>query len=89
MENIYKKYTIQAKTCVKGEAFFESLLSDYCIPHKVTGTKDIGIDYFCEWVYENKPSGVLFAVQVKTFSEKSAKPKLVDSMDRNNHLCKY
>jgi len=63
----YKKYTVQAKTAIKGEAFFESLVSDYCIPHRVVGPKDIGIDYVCEWVYGDEPSGILFAVQVKTF----------------------
>lgn len=70
-ESNYKKYTIQARRGIKGEAFFEALVSEYCIPHRITGPKDIGIDYICEWVYGDRPSGILFAVQVKTFSKES------------------
>ena len=77
MDSEYKKFTIQAKRCIKGEAFFESIISDYAIPHHVSGAKDVGIDYFCEWVHADKPTGVLFAVQVKTFSisGRQSKPK--------------
>jgi len=71
----YKRYTVQAKRGIKGEAFFESLISDYSLPYHVTGLSDIGVDYFCEWVYGDKPTGILYAIQVKTFSEKTAKPK--------------
>lgn len=85
----YKKYTIQAKRGIKGEAFFESLIADYSLPHQIVGSKDIGLDYICEWVYPNKPSGILFAVQIKTFSEKTAKPKLVDENDKFNGLDKF
>lgn len=85
----YKKYTIQAKRGIKGEAFFESLIVDYSLPHQIVGSKDIGLDYICEWVYPNKPSGILFAVQIKTFSEKTAKPKLVDKNDKFNGLDKF
>lgn len=85
----YKKYTIQAKTGIKGEYFFGSLVSDYCIPHKINGSKDLGLDYICEWVYNDRPTGVLFAVQVKTFSEETAKPKLLEEFDKYNHLKKY
>jgi hypothetical protein len=73
----YKKFTIQAKRGIKGEAFFESLVSDYCIPHHITGPKDVGLDYICEWVWGDRPTGRLFAVQVKTFSEENAKPEHV------------
>ncbi len=73
MADEYKKYTVQAKRGIKGEAYFESLVSDHCIPHRVVGPKDIGIDYVCEWVYGDKPCGILFAVQVKTFSEDSVR----------------
>ena len=62
----YKKFTVQARHGIKGEAFFESLISEHAIPHHVSGLKDIGVDYFCEWVHGDKPTGVLFAVQVKT-----------------------
>ena len=45
-EEEYKKYTLQARRGIKGEAFFEALISDYCIPHQIVGPKDIGIDYY-------------------------------------------
>lgn len=76
MENgDYKKYTVQAKRGIRGEAFFETLISSFSLPYHVTGLSDIGVDYFCEWVHGDKPTGILYAVQVKTFSEKTAKPK--------------
>jgi hypothetical protein len=71
----YKKYTRQAKAGIKGESFFESLISDYSIPHKISGAKDVGLDFICEWVFEDKPSGVLFGVQIKTLSDKRTRPK--------------
>ncbi|HSP87049.1 MAG TPA: DUF4365 domain-containing protein [Ignavibacteriaceae bacterium] len=85
----YKKYTRQAKISIKGESFFGSLVSDYCIPHQIVGSKDIGLDYICEWVYDEKPTGVLFAVQIKTFSEETAKPKLIEECNKYNHLKEY
>ena len=45
------KFTVQAKTCIKGEAFFESLLAEYAIPHHIQGAKDLGADYLCQWSY--------------------------------------
>ncbi len=89
-ENDYKKYTLQARRGIKGEAFFESLVCDYSIPHRIVGPKDVGIDYFCEWVHGDKPTGVLYAVQVKTFSEKKTnKPKFVGIEKGYNYLDKY
>lgn len=85
----YKHYTTQAKVGVKGEAFFESLVSDYCIPHHIVGAKDIGLDYICEWVHGDRPTGVLFAVQIKTRSEKSATLEFIEIDEQNNGLCKY
>jgi hypothetical protein len=64
------------------------LISDYSIPHHIVGPKDIGIDYICEWTYGDKPTGVLYAVQVKTFPESNAKPKLIDEVQLNG-LKKY
>lgn len=55
------KYRAQAKAATKGEAFFQALVSDYSIPHHIMGQKDIGIDYICEWVYGDQPSGILYA----------------------------
>lgn len=74
-DQLYKKYTRQAKSGIKGESFFESLISDYSIPHKISGSKDAGLDFFCEWVADDKPSGILFGVQVKTLSDKRTRPK--------------
>jgi len=85
----YKRYTIQAKTGIKGEAFFEFLLSDHALPHRIVGSKDIGIDYICEWTYGDKPTGILFAVQVKTFAEQIATPTFVDIHTTHNGLKRY
>lgn len=85
----FKKYTLQAKRGVKGEAFFESLISDYCIPHQVVGPKDVGIDYICEWVYGDRPTGVLFAAQVKTFSEETVKIEFDKIEETLNGLHRY
>ena len=75
VDSDYKKYTAQAKAAIKGEAFFETLVSDYSVPHRIKGPKDVGIDYICEWVYGDKPTGILYAVQVKTFSSQNVKPR--------------
>ncbi len=85
----YKKYTIQAKRGIKGEAFFESLISDYSLPHRIVSPKDLGIDYICEWVYGDRPTGILYAVQVKTFSEETAKPQFIEVDSRLNGLQKF
>ncbi len=87
----YKKYTIQAKRSIKGEAFFESLISEYSIPHHVIGPKDLGIDFFCEWTFKDKPTGIFYAVQVKTFSKQYAKPKRqkLNRREDNNGLLKF
>jgi hypothetical protein len=71
-----KTYSVQAKTCVKGEALFESLIAEYAIPHHVIAPKDIGVDYICEWVHGDDPTGTLFAAQVKTFTvDKTTAPR--------------
>jgi len=85
----HKKYTVQARTGIKGEAFFEALIADYSLPHHIAGSKDIGIDYICEWVYGDKPAGILYAVQVKTFSEKIATPQVIGVESRLNDLGEY
>jgi hypothetical protein len=61
-------YSIHARTCIKGEAFFGSLIADYAIPHHISGQTDIGTDYLCEWTFGDRPTGVLFGVQVKSFT---------------------
>jgi len=87
----YAQFTTEAKRCIKGESFFESIMCEFAIPHHIVGQKDIGIDYICEWVSDKKPSGVLFAVQIKTFSESTkrpVKPAFVEKCNEN-HLDKY
>lgn len=72
MSNGNKKYIDKARRGVRGESFFQALVADNCIPHHVVGPKDLGIDYFCEWVHGDNPTGLLFGVQVKTFLSSSA-----------------
>lgn len=85
----YKKYSKQAKAGIKGEAFFETLVSDYSLPHHIVGGKDLGIDYICEWVYGDKPTGILYAVQVKTISAKNITLEVLGPDSSNNKLNKF
>lgn len=52
-----------------GESIFESLIRPYAIPHKIGRSKDIGVDFLCEWKNGTQPTGVIFAVQVKYYPE--------------------
>lgn len=85
----YKKYTEQIRRGIQGEAFFESLVCGFSIPHHVVGQKDLGIDYFCEWVYGDRPTGILYAAQVKTFPAEVATPKFVLVQNNLNGLENY
>jgi len=85
----YKKFTESAKRSIRGESFFESLVCEYAIPHKVVGAKDVGVDYICEWVYGDRPSGIMFAVQVKTVAAKRIKLKSQDIDTKLNLLERY
>ncbi len=38
--------------------------------HKIDGSKDVGIDMICEWVNGEKPTQIMFGVQVKTLNIK-------------------
>lgn len=89
MNDEYKKYTLQARRGIKGEAFFESLTCEHSIPHHVVGPKDLGIDYFCEWTYGDRPTGILYAAQVKTFSDRTAKPEFVGIEEGLNYLRRH
>lgn len=89
IDSEYKKFTAQAKAAIKGEAFFEALVSDYSLPHHIVGSKDLGIDYICEWVYGDQPTGILYAVQVKTLSRKHVTLKKIGSSPANNKLPRY
>ncbi len=67
----YKKYTAQAKAGIKGESFFEALVSDYSLPHHIVGLKDIGIDYICEWVYGDKPTDSSMLYRSRRFQSRT------------------
>jgi len=56
------KYLKSKQIGNKGEAFFESLISEYAIAHKIDSSKDVGLDFLCEWVYGEKPTQLLFGV---------------------------
>jgi hypothetical protein len=73
----YKKYPEKARRGIKGEAFFESLVVDHAIPHRIARQNDLGIDFLCEWIYGDRPSGILFLAQVKTTTSDSVKPEFV------------
>lgn len=88
-ETKYKKYTIQARHGIKGEAFFESLIADYSLPHRISGSKDIGVDFICEWNFDDKPSGVLYIVQVKTLESKSIRGRTKGTRNSLNRLMGY
>jgi Domain of unknown function (DUF4365) len=88
-ESEYKQFTKQAKSGIKGEAFFESLITEHSLPHHVVGAKDLGIDYICEWVYGEKPTGNIYAVQVKTRSGKYLRPRDLGIIDSRNKLSTY
>ncbi len=49
----YKKYTESARRGIKGEAFFESLVVDHAIPHRIARQNDLRIDFLCEWIYRD------------------------------------
>jgi hypothetical protein len=62
------KYIANQQLGNKGEAFFESLVSEHALVHKIDRSKDMGFDFLCEWVFGESPSRLLFGVQVKTRS---------------------
>jgi hypothetical protein len=67
----YKQYTERARRGIKGEAFFESLVVDHAIAHRIARQNDLGIDFLCEWICGDRPTGILFSAQVKiTTSDK-------------------
>lgn len=64
------KYIKEKQIGNRGEAFFESLISEYALVHKIDSSKDVGLDFLCEWVYGEKLTQLLFGVQVKTTNNK-------------------
>ena len=85
----YKHFTDEAKRGIKGEAFFETLITDYALPHHIVGSKDLGVDYICEWVHGDNPTGILFAVQVKTSLEEKVKVTHKRKNTNRNFLEEY
>jgi hypothetical protein len=45
----YKQYTNEARRGIKGEAFFETLIVDHAIPHRIARQNDLGVDFLFEW----------------------------------------
>jgi len=55
--------------------------------HKIDSSKDVGLDFLCEWVYGIKPTQLLFGVQVKTRDNKSF--KFINKRSKLNLLPEY
>src|SRR5260221_10840163 len=84
----YKKYTQKARRGIKGEAFFESLIVDHAIPHRIARQNDLGVDFLCEWTCGDRPTGILFSAQVKSTTSKQVTRELVGK-SRLNSLNEY
>ena len=85
-----KQYTSEARRGIKGEAFFETLIVDHAIPHRIARQNDLGVDFLCEWTHGERPCGVLFTAQVKsTTIIAKVTPKLDESCDQKNWLDRY
>jgi hypothetical protein len=74
-DNAYKRYTQEARRGIKGEAYFESLVVGHAIPHRIARQNDLGIDFLCEWVCGDHPTGILFSAQIKSRTSESVVPK--------------
>src|SRR5690242_2420420 len=86
--NDYKKYTERARRGIKGEAFFESLIVDFAIPHRIARQNDLGIDFLCEWISADRPTGILFTAQIKATTTATIKCESVGKSALNG-LAKY
>ena len=69
-----------------GEALVESALSKYAIVHRIDGSKDVGLDMICEWVFGEKPTQTMFGIQVKTLEKKLS---LIKDKSNLNWLPEY
>lgn len=65
------KYAFRRKKGNIGEAFVQYILSDFCLVHKIDGSKDIGNDMICELIQGESPTNILFYVQVKYWDTKT------------------
>lgn len=82
----YKRYTKRARRGIKGEAFFETLIVDHAIPHRIARQNDLGVDFLCEWIYGDRPTGILFSAQVKATTKDEVKCRAVEISDFNGLL---
>lgn len=87
-DNDYKQYTEDARKGIKGEAFFESLIVEHAIPHRIARHNDLGVDFLCEWISGDRPTGILFLAQVKTTTCPTIRPDLINQSTLNG-LCEY
>jgi hypothetical protein len=85
----YKKYTQQARRGIKGEAFFESLIVDHAIPHRIARQNDLGVDFLCEWICGDRPTGILFVAQVKSTTTAQITPHQTSPQHVQNKLEAY
>lgn len=70
-----------------GELIFETFIRKYATPHKIDRSKDIGVDFLCEWKNNDQPTGVIFAVQIKYFPSHIA--TFIDKDSNLNLLDRY
>jgi hypothetical protein len=84
----YKQYAESARRGIKGEAFFESLIVDHAIPHRIARQNDLGVDFLCEWIYGDRPTGILFSAQVKATTSDTV-PCKADGQSELNGLNEY
>jgi len=82
------KYIKSKQIGNKGEAFFESLISEYAIVHKIDSSKDVGLDFLCEWVHGERPTQLLFGIQVKTRRNTKIEPAK-ERKSKLNSLMEY
>jgi Domain of unknown function (DUF4365) len=89
MTDNYKQYTNSARRGIKGEAFFETLIVDHAIPHRIARQNDLGVDFLCEWICGDRPTGIVFLAQVKSRTTKDIKPKQEALSNDKNGLESY
>ncbi len=82
-----KKYSISNEKGDVGETLFASIVRKYAVPHKIDTSKDIGVDFLCEWKNGENPTGVIFAAQVKDYPSHTA--KLIGKDQNLNLLDEY
>lgn len=78
-----------ARRGIRGEAYFESLIVEHALPHRINREKDVGTDFLCEWIFGDVPTGLLFSAQVKTTTRNTVTPCLLGQEHELNHLQEY